>query len=60
MTKKERIGVLVIYAADGYIDKYKYVLIESLTHYFGKFIVVINGKVNAECLENIKLYVDFY
>lgn len=58
MTKKERIGVLVIYAADGYIDKYKYVLIESLTHYFGKFIVVINGKVNAECLENIKLYVD--
>ncbi len=58
VTKRERIGVLALYAGDGYIDKYKYVLIESLTVYFEKFIVVINGKASAECVKNIKLYVD--
>ncbi len=56
MTKKERIGIFSLYAAEGYVDKYKYVLIESLVDYFEKFIIVINGNVSEEGLRKLSVY----
>ena len=59
MIKRERIGILSLYAAGGHVDRYKYVLIKSFIDYFGKFIIVINGQVNDEDLQNIKRYTDY-
>lgn len=56
MTKQDRIGIFSLYAAEGSVDKYKYVLLESIIDYFGKFVIVVNGNVSNEDLDKLNSY----
>ncbi len=58
MIRSERIGILSLYAAEGYIDSYKYILIESLTKYFGKFVITVNGCISGEAEKRLSSYTD--
>lgn len=54
----KRLGVFQLYDPDGYVDEFKYVLLESMKEVLGKLIIVINGKIEEEALLRLKGYTD--
>lgn len=54
----KRLGIFQLYDPDGYVDEFKYVLLESMLGMLNKLIIVINGGIEEEALLRLRSYTD--
>ena len=53
-----RLGIFVLYDADGVADDYVKVLLSSLKNEIQEIFIVINGSIGSQCLEGLHAYGD--
>lgn len=53
---KKRIGLFVLFDADGIVDDYVYYLLDKLSDYIHTFHIVVNGKIKREYKARLKNY----
>lgn len=54
--KKRRLGVFVFYDAEGIVDEYVTVLLESLKPMIDRLLILVNGKITDESILKLQKY----
>lgn len=52
----KRMGLFIIYDAEGIVDDYVYYLLDKLSEYIDTFHIIVNGKIKKEYKERLRNY----